>query len=137
MVRFTWIIGSLASTPYYSQHLFGLQECVLGRAHHAVFLALSFTLKCSPLSHICLDGTCTRDPNMNLIIQYGLLGLVLGLGLGLGFILHCKIWRPLALPYMCPQPIYVHRVPWGISGHRALPDSRLYRDVMDAFDLNP
>ena len=26
------------------------------------------------------DGTCTRDPNMNLI-QYGLLGLVLGLGL--------------------------------------------------------
>ena len=34
-----------------------------------------------------LDGTCTRDPNMNLIIQYGLLGLVLGLGLGLGFIL--------------------------------------------------
>ena len=27
------------------------------------------------------------------------------------------------------------RVPWGISGHRALPDSRLYRDVMDAFDL--
>ena len=35
-----------------------------------------------------LDGTCTRDPNMNLIIQYGLLGLVLGLGLGLGFILY-------------------------------------------------
>ena len=34
------------------------------------------------------DGTCTRDPNMNLIIQYGLLGLVLGLGLGLGFILY-------------------------------------------------
>ena len=33
-----------------------------------------------------LDGTCTRDPNMNLIIQYGLLGLVLGLGLG--FILY-------------------------------------------------
>ena len=31
---------------------------------------------------------------MNLIIQYGLLGLVLGLGLGLGFILYCKIWRP-------------------------------------------
>ena len=33
---------------------------------------------------------CTRDPNMNLIIQYGLLGLVLGLGLGLGlgFILY-------------------------------------------------
>ena len=51
-----------------------------------------------------LDGTCTRDPNMNLIIQYGLLGLVLGLGLGLGFILYCRIWRPLALPYMCPQP---------------------------------
>ena len=41
---------------------------------------------------------------MNLIIQYGLLGLVLGLGLGLGFILYCRIWRPLALPYMCPQP---------------------------------
>ena len=41
-----------------------------------------------------LDGTCTRDPNMNLIIQYGLLGLVLGLGLGLGFILYCRIWRP-------------------------------------------
>ena len=41
---------------------------------------------------------------MNLILQYGLLGLVLGLGLGLGFILYCKIWRPLALPYMCPQP---------------------------------
>ena len=82
MVRFTWIIGSLASTPYYSQHLFGLQECVLGRAHHAVFLALSFTLKCSPLSH--------------------------------------NMYR---------------RVPRGISGHRALPDSRLYRDVMDAFDL--
>ena len=38
------------------------------------------------------------------IIQYGLLGLVLGLGLGLGFILYCRIWRPLALPYMCPQP---------------------------------
>ena len=35
-----------------------------------------------------VDGTCTRDPNMNLIIQYGLLGLVLGLGLGLGFILY-------------------------------------------------
>ena len=52
-----------------------------------------------------LDGTCTRDPNMNLIIQYGLLGLVLGLGLGLGFILYCRIWRPLALPYMCPQPL--------------------------------
>ena len=51
-----------------------------------------------------LDGTCTRDPNMNLIIQYGLLGLVLGLGLGLGFILYCTILRPLALPYMCPQP---------------------------------
>ena len=34
------------------------------------------------------DGTCTRDPNMNLIIQYGLLGLVFGLGLGLGFILY-------------------------------------------------
>ena len=33
-----------------------------------------------------LDGTCTRDPNMNLIIQYGLLGLVLGLGLGLGLV---------------------------------------------------
>ena len=48
------------------------------------------------------NGTCTRDPNMNLIIQYGLLGLVLGLGLG--FILYCRIWRPLALPYMCPQP---------------------------------
>ena len=31
---------------------------------------------------------------MNLIIQYGLLGLVLGLGLGLGFILYCRIWRP-------------------------------------------
>ena len=41
---------------------------------------------------------------MNLIIQYGLLGLVLGLGLGLGFILYSRIWRPLALPYMCPQP---------------------------------
>ena len=41
---------------------------------------------------------------MNLIIQYGLLGLVLGLGLGIGFILYCSIWRPLALPYMCPQP---------------------------------
>ena len=41
---------------------------------------------------------------MNLIIQYGLLGLVLGLGLGLGFILYCRIWRPLALPYMCSQP---------------------------------
>ena len=40
------------------------------------------------------DGTCTRDPNMNLIIQYGLLGLVLGLGLGLGFILYCRNWRP-------------------------------------------
>ena len=51
------------------------------------------------------NGTCTRDPNMNLIIQYGLLGLVLGLGLGLGFILYCRIWRPLALPYMCPQPV--------------------------------
>ena len=52
------------------------------------------------------NGTCTQDPNMNLIIQYGLLGLVLGLGLGLGlgFILYCRIWRPLALPYMCPQP---------------------------------
>ena len=36
---------------------------------------------------LSLDGTCTRDPNMNLNIQYGLLGLVLGLGLGLGFIL--------------------------------------------------
>ena len=35
---------------------------------------------------ISTDGTCTRDPNMNLIIQYGLLGLVLGLGLG--FILY-------------------------------------------------
>ena len=54
-----------------------------------------------------LDGTCTRDPNMNLIIQYGQLGLVLGLGLGLGFILYCRIWRPLALPYMCPQPLSV------------------------------
>ena len=42
---------------------------------------------------------------MNLIIQFGLLGLVLGLGLGLGFILYCRIWRPLALPYMCPQPL--------------------------------
>ena len=31
---------------------------------------------------------------MNLIIQYGLLGLVLGLGLGLGFILYCRIWAP-------------------------------------------
>ena len=31
---------------------------------------------------------------MNLIIQYGLLGLVLGLGLGLGFILYCRNWRP-------------------------------------------
>ena len=39
-----------------------------------------------------LDGTCTRDPNMNLIIQYGLLGLVLRLGLG--FILYCRIWHP-------------------------------------------
>ena len=29
------------------------------------------------------------------------------------------------------------RVPWGISGHRVLPDSRLYRNVMHAFDLNP
>ena len=28
------------------------------------------------------------------------------------------------------------RVLCGISGHRALPDSWLYRDVMDAFDLN-
>ena len=46
------------------------------------------------------NGTCTRDPNMNLIIQYGLLGLVLGLGLGLGLILYCSIWRPLALPYI-------------------------------------
>ena len=36
---------------------------------------------------------------MNLIIQYGLLGLVLGLG----FILYCRIWRPQALPYMYPQ----------------------------------
>ena len=44
---------------------------------------------------------------MNLIIQYGLLGLVLGLGLGLGFILYCRIWRPLALPYMCPQPDFL------------------------------
>ena len=44
---------------------------------------------------------------MNLIMQYGLLGLVLGLGLGLGFILYCRIWRPLALPYMCPQPIFL------------------------------
>ena len=50
----------------------------------------------------CPDGTCTRDPNMNLVIQYGLLGLVLGLGLG--FISYSRIWRPLALPYMCPQP---------------------------------
>ena len=44
------------------------------------------------------NGKCTRDPKMNLIIQYGLLGLVLGsglgLGLGLGFILYCCIWRP-------------------------------------------
>ena len=47
---------------------------------------------------------------MNLIIQYGLLGLVLGLGLGLGFILYCSIWRPLALPYMCPQPFKPHVV---------------------------
>ena len=38
----------------------------------------------------------------NILVQYGLLGLVLGLGLG--FILYCRIWRPLALPYMCPQP---------------------------------
>ena len=41
---------------------------------------------------------------MNLIIQYGLRGLLLGLGLGLGLILYCRIWRPLALPYICPQP---------------------------------
>ena len=27
--------------------------------------------------------------------------LVLVLGLGLGLVLYCKIWRPLALPYMC------------------------------------
>ena len=40
-----------------------------------------------------LDGTCTQDPNMNLIIQYGLLGLVLGLGLGLGFILYWRMAR--------------------------------------------
>ena len=67
--------------------------------------------------HISLDGTCMRDPNMNLIIQYGLLGLVLGLGLGLGlgFILYCKIWRPLALPYMCPQPIFLVAVQSGTS----------------------
>ncbi len=31
--------------------------------------------------------------------------LVLVLGLGLGLILYCKIWHPLALPYMCPLPI--------------------------------
>ena len=30
--------------------------------------------------------------------------LVLVLGLGLGLILYCKLWRPLALPYMCPLP---------------------------------
>ena len=43
---------------------------------------------------------------MNLIIQYGLLGLVLGLGLGLGFILYCRIWRPWHyVRYMCPQPL--------------------------------
>ena len=58
----------------------------------------------SSIAQTALDGTCTRDPNMNLIIEYGLLGLVLGLGLGLGLILYCRIWRPLALPYMCPQP---------------------------------
>ena len=46
------------------------------------------------MAQCSLDGTCMRDPNMNLIIQYGLLGLVLGLGLGLGFILYCRIWRP-------------------------------------------
>ena len=56
----------------------------------------------SGYARLSLDGTCTRDPTMNLIIQYGLLGLVLGLG----FTLYCSIWRLLALPYMWPQPDY-------------------------------
>ena len=54
----------------------------------ARFLNLAPDLR--PLPPPCThNGTCTRDPNMNLIIQYGLLGLVLGLGLGLGLILYC------------------------------------------------
>ena len=39
-----------------------------------------------PSAAFSLDGTCTRDPNMNLIIQYGLLGL--------GFIYIAKFGAP-------------------------------------------
>ena len=45
---------------------------------------------------------------MNLIIQYGLLGLVLGLGLGLGFILYCRIWRPL--PFLVSSTIGITKM---------------------------
>ena len=52
----------------------------------------------------------------------------------------CVTWRIgfwfSSFPGECVSD-FDHRVPWGISGHQALPDSRLYRDVMDAFDLNP
>ena len=44
---------------------------------------------------------------------------------------------PEAPPAWRNTSMNIVRVPWGISGHRALPDSRLYRDVMDALDLNP
>ena len=76
----------------------GIVSSLLTQTRHIVSLAYWLS---SPFNWIsqrfrgfCLDGTCTRDPNMNLFIQYGLLGLVLVLGLGLGFILYCRIWRP-------------------------------------------
>ena len=62
--------------------------------------------------------------NMDLIIEYGLLGLVLGLGLGLGLILYCRIWRPLALAYMCPQPAVLRVRVQGLA-HGNYPNSKL------------
>ena len=84
--------------------LYQLNSYVIWAYYVRVGLNLYMLYTTCILSPGSLDGTCTRDPNMNLIIQYGLLGLVLGLGLGLGYILYCRIWRPPALPYMCPQP---------------------------------
>ena len=46
--------------------------------------------------------------------------LVLVLGLGLGLILYCKIWRPLALPYMRELPTTIGGVAMNIFKTRGL-----------------
>ena len=55
------------------------------------------------LAVILGHGTYKGDPNCP---SMDCVDLVLVLGLGLGLVLYCKIWRPLALLYMCPLPLF-------------------------------